>query len=164
MTLTLMVLFGVVAFFLVRKMSKVSSTGKALRTTKKSYAGGDKTSAIVDSIEAYLVQTHGMTAQPAEDDQLSCYRDLNSNVQLFVTWHKAPYLMGKDLPRDSRTVKANTDAVVMRVCLLGTNGGSWQRELKWGAVDRSSWNGRPKGLYAKPIDRAIREALAVIKK
>lgn len=159
MTLTLLFLCGLVVFFIVRKVSK-SRNGK-VRTSRGGRAGARE---IVDSIESYLIRVHGLTAQPADGDHFSCYRDLNDNVQLFVTWHKAPYLQGMDLPRDSRTVTAESDAVSMTVCLLSTNGGNWKKQIRWGAVDRSSWNGKPKGLYTKPIDGAIRDALKVIKK
>ena len=121
---------------------------------------------ILDSIESYLVKKYGCTPQESSDGHKACYRDLKSGAQLFVTWHPAgKYATGSDLQSGGiRTVVIGTDAISMTVSLLtATRGTVWSESFIWGAINRGSWNGRPKGLYSKPIDKNIRKALSITK-
>lgn len=158
----LIVIVGVIVgvFRLLRAISRGLGNAKFNRKMKRQKKYGTANE-IVDSIGPYLVKNHGFTIKPDTDDDIkACYRELKGNRQLFVTWHLAPYLNidAKLHGRSSRTINVVTDIVSLRISLLG-GGGRWQEELKWGAVERNSWNGEPRGLHYQPLDQKIKKAL-----
>lgn len=161
--ITLIVIIGVIVgvFQLLRAISRGLRNAKSNRKMKREKKYGT-TREIIDSIGPYLVKNYGFTLNPADDegDQRACYRNLTGNRQLFVTWYLAPYLNldTKLHGRSSRTINTVSDIVSLRISLLG-GGGHWQEELNWGAVERNSWNGEPRGLHSQPLDQKIKKAL-----